>query len=199
MSVLAAIKDLVKPLARRFEGWRAKPYLCPAGVPTQGYGHTGPEIKLTNPAWSKEKGEAVLDADVEIYARAVLNLSPNVRAHPAIAAALADFCFNLGATRYKASTLRRKVAEEDWDGAIEQLGKWVWGGGRKLPGLVLRREAEAELIRQALAAPAAANQNAPTDQKAQLAAELQRLLATSQDPIGDLLALLQGRAAAAAA
>lgn len=190
MISLAAIIELVKPLCRRFEGWRSMPYLCPARVWTQGYGHTGPDVTPQSPAWTKTKGEAVLSSDVEIYVRAVLALSPNLRAQPPeIAAALADFCFNLGATRYKASTLRRKVAEEDWDEVIEQLGKWVFGGGKRLPGLVARRAAEGELIRQALASND--NRAAQADPRAQLAAELKRLMETSQDPIGDLLALLR--------
>lgn len=198
MSLLAAIVELVKPICRRFEGWRAMPYLCPARVWTQGYGHTGPEVKATSPAWTKPKGEAVLSADVEIYARAVLALSPNLRLQPPeIGAALADFCFNLGSTRYKASTLRRKVAEEDWEEVIEQLGKWAFGGGKRLPGLVARRAAEGELIRSALAANDDAKGAAmPADPKAQLAAELRKLMETSQDPIGDLLKLLQASPAA---
>ena len=60
--------------------------------------------------------------------------------------AIADFCYNLGTTRYKSSTLRRKVRDSDWLDAADELQKWVWGGGRKLPGLVLRRQAEAALL-----------------------------------------------------
>jgi lysozyme len=198
MSLLSDIVELMKPICRRFEGWRSQPYLCPARVWTQGYGHTGPEVTATSPVWTRPKGEAVLGSDAEIYARAVLALSPNLRLQPAeIGAALGDFCFNLGSTRYKASTLRRKVAEEDWEEVIEQLGKWVFGGGKRLPGLVARRAAEGELIRAALAQ----NDNAkgvaaPADPRAQLAAELRKLIETSQDPIADLLKLLQANAAA---
>jgi lysozyme len=60
--------------------------------------------------------------------------------------AIADFCFNLGTTRYKASTLKRRVDAGDWPGAAEELAKWVWGGGQKLPGLVARRAAESLLL-----------------------------------------------------
>lgn len=198
MTLLAAIVELGKPICRRFEGWRAMPYLCPARVWTQGYGHTGPDVTATSPAWTKPKGEAVLGSDFEVYARAVLALSPNLRLQPPeVGTALADFCFNLGSTRYKASTLRRKVAEEDWDEVIEQLGKWVFGGGKRLPGLVARRAAEGELIRSALAAnDDAKGKVAPADPRAQLAAELRKLMETSQDPIADLLQLLQANAAA---
>ena len=30
--------------------------------------------------------------------------------------------------------------------AVEQINKWVWGAGKKLPGLVKRREAESVLM-----------------------------------------------------
>lgn len=95
---------------------------------------------------SKEVGEALMRDDAEIYAAAALTASPVLALHPLIHAAIADFNFNLGTTRYKASTLKRRIDNEDWEGAVEQIMRWVWGGGRKLPGLVARRAAEAELI-----------------------------------------------------
>jgi len=61
-------------------------------------------------------------------------------------AALADFVFNLGSGRYAASTLRRRVNAGDWTGAADQLHRWVWGGGKKLPGLIRRRAVESVLL-----------------------------------------------------
>jgi lysozyme len=57
-------------------------------------------------------------------------------------AAIVDFTFNLGAGRLQASTLRRRVNQLDWAGVAQELRRWVYGGGKVLPGLVLRREAE---------------------------------------------------------
>jgi lysozyme len=62
-------------------------------------------------------------------------------------AILADFAYNLGATRLAGSTLRRKINAGDLQGARVELRKWVRAGGRILPGLVLRREAEAALLK----------------------------------------------------
>lgn len=42
--------------------------------------------------------------------------------------------------------MRRKINELDWDGAKAELLRWVRGGGRVLPGLVARRQAEAALL-----------------------------------------------------
>jgi lysozyme len=63
-----------------------------------------------------------------------------------VLAAVSDFTFNLGAGKLRASTLRRRLLAEDWEGAPHELRKWVFGGGKKLPGLVRRRAAEAALI-----------------------------------------------------
>lgn len=61
-------------------------------------------------------------------------------------AAIVDFTFNLGAGRLQTSTLRRRVNQRDWPAAGTELRRWVYGGGKVLPGLVARRSAEAALI-----------------------------------------------------
>jgi len=53
-----------------------------------------------------------------------------------------DFTFNLGGGRLQTSTLRRRVNRRDWAAAAKELRRWVYGGGRILPSLTLRREAE---------------------------------------------------------
>jgi lysozyme len=137
-------------LARRFEGLYLMPYLCPAGVPTVGYGATyyqdGTRVQLTDPAITRERAEALLLWMVRtVYLPAVLKLCPGVDNSPRLAA-LIDFTFNLGASQLKASTLRRRVNAGDWDAVPGELRKWTHGGGRVLKGLVIRREAEAGLI-----------------------------------------------------
>ena len=61
---------------------------------------------------------------------------------------MVDFTFNLGAGRLQTSTLRRRINQTDWVGARLELRKWVHGGGRVLPGLVVRRQAEIALMGQ---------------------------------------------------
>ncbi|HLA33660.1 MAG TPA: lysozyme [Rhodocyclaceae bacterium] len=133
-------------LIRKFEGLRLRAYRCPAGIPTIGYGHTGPDVSMDMSPIDSAKAEDYLHADADIANRAAGNLSPALWLDDARRAAIADFVFNLGASRYKASTLRRRIDSGDWDGAAEELAKWVWGGGRRLPGLIARRADEARLI-----------------------------------------------------
>lgn len=140
----------VLPLLERFEGLRLRPYICPAGVPTIGLGSTryldGRPVRLTDSPITRE--HAYLLAREQIlrdYLPAVLKLCPGVDTE-ARAEALVDFAYNLGSGNLKASTLRRRVNAGDWPAAQRELRKWVRGGGKVLPGLVLRREAEAALV-----------------------------------------------------
>jgi len=132
-------------LIKRFEGLRLKAYLCPAGVPTIGYGATGPDIKLGD-VWTHEQADARLSKDAETAVRSAKRLCPEIVEDEGKLAAIADFAFNLGPTRLAGSTLRRRIKAGDYDGAAVELMKWVRGGGRVLPGLVLRRLAERNLF-----------------------------------------------------
>ena len=137
-------------LARRFEGLYLRPYLCPAGVPTIGYGATyyedGQRVRLTDPPITRERAEQLLEWMVRtVYLPSVAQLCPGAD-EPGRVAALIDFTFNLGAGQLRASTLRRKVNAGDWEAVPAELRKWVRGGGRVLRGLVLRREAEIRLV-----------------------------------------------------
>lgn len=141
---------LAAVLCRRFEGLRLRPYLCPAGVPTVGYGSTiyerGTPVRLTDNPITRERAEALLLHDLRTRRLpAVLSLCPGADS-PGSVAALADFAFNVGVGALRASTLRRRVNAGRWDLVPGELRKWVRGGGRVLPGLVARREAEVRLI-----------------------------------------------------
>lgn len=138
--------NILYGLIRRFEGLRLKAYLCPAGVWTLGYGSTGSDIK-PGMTWTKEQAEERMRQDAHVFAGAAIKLCPVLPLHgEAKTAAIADFAYNLGATRLAGSTLRRKVNAQDWPAAQRELRKWVFGGGKKLPGLVIRREAECRLL-----------------------------------------------------
>lgn len=136
---LTDLYDLIK----RFEGLRLKAYRCPAGVLTCGYGSTGPDIK-PDTVWTEEQALSRMKDDARRFALGTAVLCPGLSDERLCA--LADFAYNLGLTRLKGSTLRKRVIAEDWDGAATELRKWVRGGGRILPGLVVRREAEIKLL-----------------------------------------------------
>ncbi len=74
-------------------------------------------------------------------------LQPLAGGYREAAEGIVDFTFNLGAGRLQTSTLRRRINQMDWSSASQELQRWVYGGGKVLPGLVTRRRAEAALMR----------------------------------------------------
>jgi lysozyme len=133
-------------LAKKFEGCRLMPYYCPAGVLTCGWGSTGADV-FPGVAWTQEYADKRLAQDAERFALGALAACPGLAFEDdAKLSAVTDFAYNLGLGRLKASTLRKRVNSRQWAAACVELHKWVNGGGRRLLGLVLRREAEAKLL-----------------------------------------------------
>lgn len=149
--------EIATELCRQFEGFRENPYLCPAGVPTIGYGSTfygdGRKVTLQDPPMDEPTARALLVSELmHQYAPGVIRQCP-ILLTIAIQTndwnkfnAIVDFAYNLGVGRLQTSTLRRKINDQDWEGAKEQLKRWVYGGGRVLPGLVTRRNAEISIM-----------------------------------------------------
>ena len=134
------VPDNALELAEAFEGFSSVVYRCPAGVPTIGIGHV---CRPDHPPITREQAYEFLRADMQVALAGALRYCPELAEHEAALGAIADFVFNLGAGRLKASTLRRKINAGDWSAARRELARWIYGGGRVLRGLVLRRAAEA--------------------------------------------------------
>jgi len=143
---------LAADLCRFFEGFSSKPYICPAGYPTIGYGTVykpdGTKVTMQDEPISKELANDWLMRELQNnYMTGVLKASPILIANERLLAAITDFAYNLGVGRYRASTLKRRVDSNDLLGVETELKKWVRGGGKTLPGLVKRRQAEIDLLR----------------------------------------------------
>lgn len=131
-------------LIKHFEGFSPTIYICPAGYPTIGYGHLVRDLEQDRyqQGITEQEAEDLLRRDVQGAERAVLRLI-DVPLTDGQYDALVSFTFNLGAGALQRSTLRRKVNREQHVEVPKQLMRWVWAGGRKLKGLIRRREAEA--------------------------------------------------------
>ena len=129
-------------LIKQFEGFSATPYRCPAGLWTIGYGHVVQPHEMAGlSSIDKEQAEQLLARDVVLAERAVGKLiSRPLR--QAQFDALVSFTFNLGSGTLQRSTLRRVINRGEESAVAYQWLRFIWGGGRKLPGLMRRRRAE---------------------------------------------------------
>ena len=142
--------EIAADICKTFEGFRPRPYLCPAGVPTIGFGSTmypdGRRVTLKDPPITIQEAESLLLWELKRSQAATLRYCPVLRDDPPRQGAIIDFVYNLGPGRLQASTLRRRINQQDWLEAKRELMKWVRAGGRVLPGLVKRRAIEASLL-----------------------------------------------------
>lgn len=129
-------------LIKKHEGFRARAYKCPADKWTIGYGHTL-NVKSTD-VITKEQGEYFLRQDVEHAEKEVNKHNLNINQNQFDA--LVSFVFNLGVGNFSRSTLLRRIKAYPNDITIRrEFARWVYAGGKILPGLVTRRKEEADL------------------------------------------------------
>ena len=131
-----------------FEGCRLEAYLCPASVPTIGYGSTyyedGRPVKLGD-AITQERADQLFEAIAEDFAKRVRSLL-KVGLNENQFSALVSFTYNVGVANLKKSTLLKKVNIYPSDPTItDEFLKWNKAGGKVLAGLTRRREEEAKL------------------------------------------------------
>jgi len=146
-SLFAAVV-LVTPSVIDHEGWRTKTYADPVGIPTVGAGVTGKGV-VPGRTYSQQEAEdmtarALLEHAIAIRPCLPEDLPQETRA------AFVSFAYNIGSTKFCASTLARKAKAGDLRGACDELTRWVYAGGRKLPGLVKRRADERALCLRGL-------------------------------------------------
>jgi lysozyme len=142
--------SIAEPLIKRFEGWRSKPYLCSANVPTIGWGSTmyenGDKVTLDDPEITKERGQELFELDAERFLLQVYKACPVLTKHDNKAAAILSWTYNLGPARLRSSTMRTRINQERWVEAAQELKRWNLAAGKVTRGLILRREAEASLF-----------------------------------------------------
>lgn len=145
MEISPAGIDLIKS----HEGLRLTAYFCPAGVPTIGYGHTGPDVTEADVVAGKRinqrEANRLLSLDLR-DAVAAVNASVTVPLAQHHFDALVSFVFNIGANAFRKSTLLRLLNAADYDAVPEQLMRWVYADGLRLKGLVKRRADEAAMF-----------------------------------------------------
>ena len=157
-------------LMHEFEGYRNKPYLCPAHLWTVGWGEVLYQDQIRLPMARKEgytgmirKDYQLKDADNRVWSRSeleerfknllisfergVLRLAPNLIGNQGLFDACVALSYNIGVGGFQRSTLRQRILrDEPLDRIAEGFMMYTRGGGRELPGLVRRRKAEVSLF-----------------------------------------------------
>lgn len=140
---------------KEFEGLRLKPYMCPSGVLTVGYGHTHGVVEgmVLTPVIAHD----FLLYDIQICLEQLYTLHPHIIIGSGLYYALIDFIFNVGFTKYKNSTLKKIVdsikdynnlTEIDINSLTGQFLLWTKSNGQTLRGLEKRRMFEISLLRE---------------------------------------------------
>ena len=127
-------------LIKKYEGCRLTSYICPAGVLTIGYGHTGKDVK-PNQTITKKKAISLLKKDLARFERHVQSYNYIYEWTDNEFSALVSFAYNIGnidqLTAYGTRT-RSQIRTA--------MLKYVKANGKTLAGLVKRRKAELKLF-----------------------------------------------------
>lgn len=132
-----------KSLIKKYEGLKLSAYKCPAGVWTIGYGHTtgvfeGQKI-------IQKQADDFFEQDIKQFEKIISELC-KVPLKQSQYDALVSFVYNIGKNAFANSTLLKMLNEKDFVGAGNQFARWVYADGKKLSGLVKRREEEKNLF-----------------------------------------------------
>lgn len=150
MSTLALSDGLIKGV-KHFEGFYAKPYLCPTGHLTIGYGHViKPSEKATLTELTEPEADRLLRKDLQEAAQDAVRVMPGLASSQQQLDAMTSWVFNLGVTNLQNSTLKKLYVSGHHDQAAAEITRWVYGkvNGKmvQLPGLVRRRAWEKKVF-----------------------------------------------------
>ncbi|RBQ28390.1 lysozyme [Aliarcobacter vitoriensis] len=135
-------------LIKEFEGFSANAYLCPAKIPTIGYGNTfwedGRKVRIGEQI-SKNKAETLLKQivtkfEIGVSARVTIKINQNQFD------ALVSLAYNIGLGAFEDSTLLRQLNRGNFEGASNEFLRWNKSAGKPLLGLTRRREREKTLF-----------------------------------------------------
>ncbi len=130
-------------LIKHFEGCETEAYLCPAGVPTIGYGHIK-GVQMGDVITEAQAHEMLVEEleEYESYINDFVTVSLNQNQFDA----MVSWVYNLGSGNLRASTLLKVLNSGNYSDVPEQIMRWNKAGGKVLEGLTRRRQAEANLF-----------------------------------------------------
>lgn len=139
--------DIAVNMICGFEGFRSHAYNDQVGILTIGYGH-----KIV-PGDGFDSNSSISESDARnlVYddasgAQSCVRSACGVPLSPQQEAALISLCYNIGCGNFNSSTLVKLLNQGDYTGASNEFSRWVYAGGQQLPGLISRRESEAQVF-----------------------------------------------------
>lgn len=149
MPKITQISDACIDLVKSFEGFFSKPYLCPANVPTIGYGTilypNGKKVTLQDLPIDEKKAIEFMRFELNQKAKEVDAMTTDA-VNQRQFDALVSFAYNCGSGALKGSTLLKRVNANPQDlSIVDAFLMWTKADGKTLNGLVRRRKAEAKL------------------------------------------------------
>lgn len=133
-------------LIKKYESFSSKPYLCPAGIPTIGYGCTvypdGTKVTMKDEPITETKAKALLLDYV------INNIMPHIRDLALTdnqQTAVISLIYNIGAPAFYKSKCYKAIKAKDWGTAYKEWD-WITANGKVLNGLIKRREEERYLF-----------------------------------------------------
>jgi len=130
-------------IIKYYEQFRAKTYLDPVGIPTIGYGDTGPHVQMGQEITEAEANRRLMDRLNKEFVPGVLGalkVTPSVEHLDA----MVSLAYNIGVGAFRNSTLVKLYNRRDVDGAMEQFARWHFSNKTSLKGLRRRRRTEQE-------------------------------------------------------
>jgi len=133
---------------KKAEGLRLEAYLDGAGIPTIGFGHTGPDVKMGMKI-DADQADDLLRNDMA-WALDLVRTTVKVELTKGQHSACTSLIFNIGPGAWRKSTVLRRLNAGNYEGAAEAILMWnkITVGGKKVRsrGLAIRRERERKLF-----------------------------------------------------
>ena len=128
------------------EGYKETAYIpVPGDVPTIGFGSTD-GVKMGDKTTPVRSLVRLMDEVEGVYANGVKQCV-TVPLYQYEFGAYVSLTYNIGVNAFCKSTIVKKLNAGDYDGACESIKMWNKAGGRVLPGLVKRRQAERDMCK----------------------------------------------------
>lgn len=136
------VGDNMIELTKKYEGLSLKPYRCPAGYPTIGYGirfyPDGREVKMSDPQITIDRAEALLrDYVIRNIIPKIESLNPT----PSQTEALVSLIYNIGWNSFARSKCYKALKNHNWGEAFKEWN-WITANGKVMKGLIKRRAEE---------------------------------------------------------